>query len=292
MRSFGWIKNPLSIIAIFISLIYGISGLLFGFSVSHLSSENQTILVWFVVLFPVAVLVVFAWLVAWHHHKLYGPGDYRADEVFAQTFPTASIKEVAHKIDSEIQANNALRRQDQSVDSRDHMATLVKPRSAAPDITQWSGSLSNAEMTFLLENLAIQQFQREFSGVVRRDVKLQAGLIVDGMIENGGQLIIVEIKVLLGARNWYTFTALQSGARVLAAAKSDLLSKRVTKQVSTLLALIVEGDISDAKLQEELTRVSNELPLPTMIRLLKVPDLLAQLPRPSASSNDHAKDAN
>ena len=71
-------RNPLGIVALFISLIYGMSALLLGFSITHLSANNQTILVLFVVSFPFVVLAVFGWLVSRHHMKLYGPSDYLA----------------------------------------------------------------------------------------------------------------------------------------------------------------------------------------------------------------------
>ena len=70
-------RNPLGIIALFISLIYGMSAVLLGTSVKNLSSANQTILVYFIVVFPFVVLGVFGWLVSRHHTKLYGPADCR-----------------------------------------------------------------------------------------------------------------------------------------------------------------------------------------------------------------------
>jgi hypothetical protein len=64
-------RNPLSIIALSISLIYGISAILLGASVKDLQPHNQDRLVWFIILFPVAILAGFLWLVIGHHRKLY-----------------------------------------------------------------------------------------------------------------------------------------------------------------------------------------------------------------------------
>lgn len=79
-------KNPLGIIALFIVLVYGFACLLFGFSAKHLEVIERAPLIWFTVIFPVLVLVLFGWLVAKHHEKLYGPPDYRTDEAFLKTF--------------------------------------------------------------------------------------------------------------------------------------------------------------------------------------------------------------
>jgi hypothetical protein len=62
-------RNPLGIIALFISLIYGMSALLLGTSAKNLSLENQTKLVYFIVGFPFVVLSVFGWLVSRHHRN-------------------------------------------------------------------------------------------------------------------------------------------------------------------------------------------------------------------------------
>lgn len=45
-------KNPLGIIALFIVLVYGFACLLFGFSTKTLPTEQQWLLVGFVVFFP------------------------------------------------------------------------------------------------------------------------------------------------------------------------------------------------------------------------------------------------
>lgn len=77
----GLSRNPLGIIALFLVLIYGFAALALGFS-SHLEVGARSTLVWFLVLFPVAVLAMFGWLVSRHHEKLYAPSDYRSDEGF------------------------------------------------------------------------------------------------------------------------------------------------------------------------------------------------------------------
>src|SRR5438874_3202865 len=75
----GLAKNPLGIIALFIVLVYGFAALVTTFAGS-LSVSERLPLIWFLVLFPVLVLIVFSWLVSRHGGKLYGPGDYRNEE--------------------------------------------------------------------------------------------------------------------------------------------------------------------------------------------------------------------
>ena len=80
-------RNPLGIIALFIVLVYGFASLVITFGGDSLHSEGERLpIVWFLVLFPVAVLAVFGWLVSRHHGKLYGPSDYKEETNFVKTF--------------------------------------------------------------------------------------------------------------------------------------------------------------------------------------------------------------
>jgi CheY-like chemotaxis protein len=81
-------RNPLGIIALFIVLIYGVAGLVTTFATSLTVSERLP-LIWFLVIFPVVVLIVFAWLVSKHSGKLYSPSDYKNEENYVKMQMTA-----------------------------------------------------------------------------------------------------------------------------------------------------------------------------------------------------------
>jgi hypothetical protein len=67
-------RNPLGIIALFIFLVYGFAALVTG--ATTFSPGERAPLIWFLVFFPVAVLLVFAWLVSQHSDKLFAPSDF------------------------------------------------------------------------------------------------------------------------------------------------------------------------------------------------------------------------
>jgi len=73
-------QGPLGIIALFIVLIDGFASLVLGFA-TDIGESNRSILVWFLVSFPVIVFFVFAWLVSCHHAKLYPPSAYTDGEL-------------------------------------------------------------------------------------------------------------------------------------------------------------------------------------------------------------------
>lgn len=92
-------RNPLGIIALFISLIYGFANLLLGSSAEKLTESERWPLIMFIVFFPIFVLVAFYKLVTKHHGKLYAPGDYKDDMSFLRTL---SPEEQERKLEKEI----------------------------------------------------------------------------------------------------------------------------------------------------------------------------------------------
>jgi CheY-like chemotaxis protein len=69
-------RNPLGIIALFIVLVYGLAAMVAAFA-SPLTAQERLPLVYFLVIFPVLVLAVFAWLVSRHSGKLFAPSDFK-----------------------------------------------------------------------------------------------------------------------------------------------------------------------------------------------------------------------
>ncbi|HDL7470258.1 TPA: histidine kinase [Yersinia enterocolitica] len=113
-------KNPLGIIALFIVLVYGFACLLFGFSTKTLPTEQQWLLVGFVVFFPLIVLMLFGWLVSKHHDKLYGPSDYRDDTAFLEISSRAKIQVQAQQKATKLEFTSSIH--DKSADVRDLLA--------------------------------------------------------------------------------------------------------------------------------------------------------------------------
>jgi hypothetical protein len=74
-------QGPLGIVALFIVLVHAFASVVLGVG-RGLSEANRTVLVWFLVLFPVLVFFVFAWLVSCHHAKLYPPQAFREESYF------------------------------------------------------------------------------------------------------------------------------------------------------------------------------------------------------------------
>lgn len=76
-------RNPLGIIALFIVLVYGFASLVTAFASSFSPSERLP-LIYFLIIFPVLVLGVFAWLVSRHSGKLFAPSDFKNEDNYVK----------------------------------------------------------------------------------------------------------------------------------------------------------------------------------------------------------------
>lgn len=81
MNKTGIVKNPLSVIAIFagVAEISGTSVLPF------IAPENQELYIWFLMLFPFTLVLLFFATLNWNHKALYAPSDYKSDESFLES---------------------------------------------------------------------------------------------------------------------------------------------------------------------------------------------------------------
>lgn len=121
----GLSRNPLGIIALFIVMVYGFAALVTTFADS-LSTTEKTPLIYFLVIFPVLVLGVFAWLVSTHSTKLFGPGDFQREENYVELMSAAASLTLA-----------SVKREDTSSAAPDIQSIVksVRDAVAARDIT-------------------------------------------------------------------------------------------------------------------------------------------------------------
>lgn len=78
MTSYPHIKNPLTIVAIFAG-IAEISGTVV---ITHLTERDQGIFVWFLIGFPVLLILFFFLTLNFNHKVLYAPSDFEDEENF------------------------------------------------------------------------------------------------------------------------------------------------------------------------------------------------------------------
>ncbi len=95
---FGTVKNPLTIIAIFAGTAE-VSGTAI---LPFLQPENQTLYVWFLMIFPLTIVIFFFITLNWNYKVLYAPSDFENEDNFVNILQKASISELLNKETNEI----------------------------------------------------------------------------------------------------------------------------------------------------------------------------------------------
>ncbi|MCO7233520.1 MULTISPECIES: hypothetical protein [unclassified Cobetia] len=216
-------RNPLGIIALFISSIYGFASLLLNSAAETLTVAERWSLIGFIVVFPLLVLAVFYRLVTHHHGKLYAPGDYDKDRSFMRTLSPAEqeqrlTREVQASlgesdwqqggVDAEAQVSAADEDSGQAVDDAD-VAQLLSPQGG----TDEKVPLSRAEhldhhrqQVTRLKDAMLRQMQESStaggggsaSGAMTRHVRVgETDACFDALLEGeSAPFTFIEVKVL------------------------------------------------------------------------------------------------
>lgn len=193
-NSKGLTKNPLGIIGLFISLIYGFACLVLSTSIVNLQSEYERLpLIWFIIIFPIVILGAFIFLVVNHHEKLYAPSDFRNDDSFIETMSGKKIKE---KQEKEAELLNSA---DSSSVEMLETKTPIKEKTIKPaeienntiGKTELSNRISDAERWVVKDleleyNIAFRTNQRLISNNIKLDL--------DAYASSPEKIIIAEIK--------------------------------------------------------------------------------------------------
>lgn len=92
-------RNPLGIIALFIVLIYGIACLTFSLA-KNLPAQIIYFFAFFIIFYPLIVLIAFYRLVTKHHTKLYAPEDFpHVEDFMACVYGTSTRVLTQHQVE-------------------------------------------------------------------------------------------------------------------------------------------------------------------------------------------------
>ena len=189
------IRNPLGVIGLFVSLVYGFACLLFGVSGQASDTEPQWLMLGFVVGFPVLLLGAFVFLVVKHHEKLYAPLDYGDPRLFLRTMNTRERRE---KLKSEMAAANS-DDGEAITDSEDQQPSKEQVLQTPADIGK------NPRADYLLaEELALKKLEAERGRQIHREVEVDEPFaekqFFDGVMADDPYVVAIEVKYLTRPR--------------------------------------------------------------------------------------------
>lgn len=173
------VKNPLGIIALFVSFIDGISGLVISVNFEYMHGANERLpLIWFIVAFPFIVLIAFIALVIIKPQNLYGPRDFDNQELYLMALgKNLRPKEKPTKLMRP--ENIPIRRNKTSV-----------------CMSAFSYTNKNTQLSYIKDQeAALQKYSDDHDIDIKTEVQIDRNLICDGVAEKDGELYLFEVKV-------------------------------------------------------------------------------------------------
>jgi hypothetical protein len=268
----GPIKNPLTIIAIF-AAIAEISGTIV---LPFIDTANQATYVWFLMVFPILLIILFFVTLNFNHKVLYAPSDYQNEDNFLKSLPRASFTEKVQKIQAEIEESEAKSGDIQPTEVAS-AAQQSKGSSTAtpPSISYQTLVRRSTQASYMLaEELIFRKLATEFSSEIQREVKLGSlggRYIFDGIVRDKGITTIIEVKFVRGGY-MPSMHVRETLSRIQESMK--LLPPEQISGLRVILAIAAD-DLSTNKerLTSQIDRFRSDFAFPVEVRFYSLADL-------------------
>ncbi|WP_432735714.1 hypothetical protein [Maridesulfovibrio sp. FT414] len=255
VEKFGTVKNQLTIIAIFagVAEISG-TGIL-----PFIAPNIQELYVWFLMIFPFTLVVIFFATLNLNHKVLYAPSDYKDENNFVKSFETASPEDTFNKNNDEIDAM-----------ASEEFKKLSKKEKKYTAISYERIIKNDIRATYLLaEELVFAKLQQEFNGVTQREIVINKNprFVFDGAITSPDGIKFIEVKYARKS----TMNRLNDSIRAMEKGIS-YLDDTTKKKAKFILAIVTEEEYPQTLLHKYFERIK-ELPASVDLRLFKLSDL-------------------
>lgn len=220
----NFIRNPLGIIALFLSVIYGIAGYVInnGFSFLHGCCERLP-LIYFIVFFPVVVLVAFIYLVVKHNEKLYAPKDFDNQDGF-------------------LEANGKKIKPNEPAETLVH-SEIIPGTTPKTSICMFAHSFTvgNKYGCKISGESALMKYSKDFDMEIKTEISLGRNYVCDGIAQKEDKTYLFEVKSEYSLGNFdiilRRFVALQA-----------ILEYNRYENLNFILILISERKIKEDKM--------------------------------------------
>lgn len=254
------VKNPLTVIAMF-AAIAEISG---AAVLPFIAEKHQGVYIWFLMLFPLMLIVAFFLTLNFNHGVLYAPSDYKDEKNFLKSFvrqtPDERIKRLAEAV-SDASVSFEKKSTDSSIKYSITDSDPIKPSNIARK--QHSEIRSRYA---LAEQLVFSKLAGEFNTPIEREVRFYpkdykipgapgatVSVMFDGVTSRDNTVTAIEVKYFpAGAVNVGGLVGVFSMAEGVA-----LTLKDESRKFKLVLVAVIENDASIVP--EEVKRTISDL---------------------------------
>ena len=264
------VKNPLTVISIFAGLAEVAGTVVLPF----VAEVNQLTYIWFLMLFPVLLVLLFFATLNFNPRVLYAPSDFEDEKNYMDLFRPSSTVERLEKLEDEISQEESMDKEDRKPDEcgREPIE-VVSTKERLISLMQ-----RDVRSRYMMaENLIIDRLASEFKRPAKRDIALRnrfGSQLFDAVFEDRNELVLVEIKVF--SERTYPRRMREVFDRIQSSLAS--LPEDARKNARFLLAVAYEMEDSKAKkIENELNTMLMDFPMNTEVRMFSLNDLIANV---------------
>ena len=257
------IKNPLTIIAIF-AAIAEISGTIV---LPFIAETNQGTYLWFLMIFPVFLFLMFFLTLNFNHKVLYAPSDFKNEENFFRFFQPASPTEREDKLRTSVREIEA-----EMPEKTKLGLELHSPTEGVIESTIFQRDI-RARYS-LAEELVLNKIARELGQPVSQDMRfttLGRNIVFDGVVFTNERAIAIEVRYFHDPRSiTKRFKDVFHG--ILTAAEH--LPDSIQGRFSIVLAVVTEAPTENhEQLSMHIYSLIGIMPIPIDVRVFSLDEL-------------------
>ena len=267
-KEIATIKNPLTVISIFAGLAEVAGTVVLPF----VAEANQLLYIWFLILFPALLVILFFATLNFNPRVLYAPSDFEDEQHYMDLFRPSSTAERLEKLESEVS---------QSEEPEKPAPKGTELDSGTPEVIDrkdrlWALMKQDTRSRYMLaESLIIDRLSQELGRAPKRDIALRnrfGSQLFDAVFEDKNQLILVETKFFseqtYARRMRETFDRIQSSL--------SGLPEEVRQNAKFILAIGYEKIPQDrvVRFTNELQSMLLNFPMRTEVRMYDIVELI------------------
>jgi len=268
------IKNPLTVISIFAGLaeVAGTAVLPF------VNEANQNTYIWFLIIFPTLLVVLFFITLNFNPKVLYAPSDFRDENNYMDLFRPSSTVERKEKLDEEIKETTI--EEESKKQSKDIKELSSRDKRLANYYDQnyiFKILTENPRSRYILaESLVIEKLSQELQLPARREVALKNGkFIFDAVFEHKRGPVLVEVKYISNKSNKRAYHHVIT--QTLTKLKDVIINMpdSMRQNAKLILAIAHELPLDEVNLMEsKMKEMLSDFPIPVEIKLYQLAELI------------------
>ena len=262
MKENTFVRNPLTVISIFAGLAEVAGTAILPF----VSEANQSTYIWFLIIFPILLVILFFLTLNFNPKVLYAPSDFRDENNYMDLFRPSSAAERQEKLEEEIKATTEQEKQYESSETKESINELKSYMTH--DLNFLIDSLvRNPRSRFMLaEALVIEKLSQELQLPVRREIALKnSRFIFDAVFEGKHGPILVDVKYLKNRFVHYPLIR-----KTLTILKDAILSMPEDMRRNAKLILAIVHELPPDELRQVADKINeliSDFPIPVEIKL-------------------------